>query len=482
MPGNRPGMLTAFRVQRVHDDDREGGGREFYFDEDGVVFGGKAWIKGGEPWFDVKAFGAYGDGVHDDDKAVQDAVSAVTAAGGGVLYFPKGRYLLAVQHMDAANGYCIFVPDNCIVLGAGRNATELLCGVADSDVLYNRAGSNITVQGMKLNGNALANNADCIKFLSTSGVNIFDVDTTAARMGVQLLGCTDVSIVSCHARNQVRDAALDDARGFSIGDLAPYTGTARVQLTNCKAFTSADHGFSIFTNASDVQLVNCHALSCAGSGFRIANSLVQITNGFARGNNIGFDVIESSGSRIFGHAVANRQYGLRVLGTQRALFDMICRDNSVETANTYSGVYVGDSGAVYSILNVFRLISNNTVATGQKYGYEEVSNSGNNKVDGSLQNNQTGPGVFAATTIKRNIIGYVTEAKGTAYVLSGVTSGVVTHGLAVTPVAQDVLITPVTWGSAGKYFLSTLNASQFTVNVNADPTLTAVFGWHAAVL
>jgi hypothetical protein len=42
--------------------------------------------------FDVKMFGAVGDGVHDDTAAVQAAYQGLVANGGGNLYFPPGIY------------------------------------------------------------------------------------------------------------------------------------------------------------------------------------------------------------------------------------------------------------------------------------------------------------------------------------------------------------------------------------------------------
>jgi hypothetical protein len=42
--------------------------------------------------FNVRAYGATGDGVTPDENAIQNAINAVTAAGGGRLFFPPGTY------------------------------------------------------------------------------------------------------------------------------------------------------------------------------------------------------------------------------------------------------------------------------------------------------------------------------------------------------------------------------------------------------
>ena len=50
--------------------------------------------KGGQ-FFNVKAYGAVGNGTADDTSAVNAALAAAYAAGGGVIYFPPGTYLIA---------------------------------------------------------------------------------------------------------------------------------------------------------------------------------------------------------------------------------------------------------------------------------------------------------------------------------------------------------------------------------------------------
>src|ERR1035438_1020295 len=47
----------------------------------------------GRSLFDVRRHGAKGDGISKDTAAIQTAIDACTAAGGGVVYLPPGRYL-----------------------------------------------------------------------------------------------------------------------------------------------------------------------------------------------------------------------------------------------------------------------------------------------------------------------------------------------------------------------------------------------------
>lgn len=43
-------------------------------------------------WFNVKDYGALGDGTTDDTTAIQDTIDACVAANGGTIYFPRGIY------------------------------------------------------------------------------------------------------------------------------------------------------------------------------------------------------------------------------------------------------------------------------------------------------------------------------------------------------------------------------------------------------
>jgi polygalacturonase len=80
--------------------------------------------------FNVKSYGALGNGVHDDDPAINSAVAAAKAArAGSVVYFPAGTYLLysgadAHTHIDLSGA------TNLTVQGDSTTNTLLVSGDA----------------------------------------------------------------------------------------------------------------------------------------------------------------------------------------------------------------------------------------------------------------------------------------------------------------------------------------------------------------
>lgn len=70
--------------------------------------------------FNVKEYGALGDGVALDSKAIQRAIDACAAVGGGTVYIPEGRYLCGTihfksnVHMWLDKGATILGSTNCL--------------------------------------------------------------------------------------------------------------------------------------------------------------------------------------------------------------------------------------------------------------------------------------------------------------------------------------------------------------------------------
>lgn len=89
----------------------------------------------------VKQFGAKGDGITDDRKAIQDAIDYVASVGGGKVSFPKGIYLLNSLH-PVHDAQLFITSSNITLEGVGHTLSKLKAGsYADSMLLLGHATS-----------------------------------------------------------------------------------------------------------------------------------------------------------------------------------------------------------------------------------------------------------------------------------------------------------------------------------------------------
>ena len=142
------------------------------------------------------------------------------------------------------------------------------------------------------------------------------------------------------------------------------------------------------------------------------------------------------------------------------------------------------SDGVRSVGNTRLLVVGSALVGNGAFGINESSGGTDNIFEGNVFNgNSSGPVAQLGNSIARNNAGYKTANSGTATLVNGQTTIVVTHGLDVTPVAGDIMLTPMeSLGSASEFFIDTYTATQFTIHVDVDPTQDVDFAWKAVVL
>ena len=72
--------------------------------------------------FDVRDYGAKGDGVALDSPAINAAIDAAAAAGGGTVLLPAGRYLSFSIRLKS---YCIYI----VVCSGCRSECAIKCSI-----------------------------------------------------------------------------------------------------------------------------------------------------------------------------------------------------------------------------------------------------------------------------------------------------------------------------------------------------------------
>lgn len=166
-------------------------------------------------------------------------------------------------------------------------------------------------------------------------------------------------------------------------------------------------------------------------------------------------LIYSSGTGLFNHLKVN--------------------DNLI--ANSASTIVRTDTAAKLNHVHIDgnKIISANYIFAG---GMDDVRLT-NNIFDAMNAFDDSNP----TNVVVRDNAGYVTENSGTDTIPSASTSKVVTHGLAVTPAAGDVMVTPMeSLGNASFFWVDTYTSTQFTINTNAAPGADTDFAWKAIVL
>lgn len=206
----------------------------------------------GSPWFDVKRYGAVGDGVTDDGTAIQNTINAVPASGGTV-YFPAGTFLFATGLTATANRNIRFV-------GSGKKATILSYTGAGIALTLGSAGSpgsqdGLEIHSLKILGTGAATvGIDLIIFNCFLLKNVF-VSGFSAGPAVRINGSNSGSCVAC------------DFSTNSIGIQFVSNGVFGANLNNIIACQMSTNGTAIQSTggAFQVNITGCGIVATTAS-------------------------------------------------------------------------------------------------------------------------------------------------------------------------------------------------------------------------
>jgi len=124
---------------------------------DHTISGGTIAVLQTEGSVNVKQYGAVGDGVADDTAAIQAAADAVSASGGGVVYYPAGTYLVSrgITTTDSGTQHLAIRLNNFVYhKGAGIDATKIhLADGSDCHVFYQFQADHCGVSDMTIDAN-----------------------------------------------------------------------------------------------------------------------------------------------------------------------------------------------------------------------------------------------------------------------------------------------------------------------------------------
>lgn len=226
-------------------------------------------------WYNIKNYGATGDGKTVDTKSINDAIDAAAKAGGGTVLLPAGTYLSYSIHLKS--NICLYIDQGCVLLAADSaaggkydtpepNAFDKFQDYGHShwynSLIWGENLENISIIGPGIiNGKGLVRNASerrpvgnkaiSLKLcrgvilkdftmlngghfaILATGVDNFTIDNLKMdtnRDGMDIDCCTNVRISNCTINSPYDDAIVLKS-SYALG----YNrATQNVTITNCQ--------------------------------------------------------------------------------------------------------------------------------------------------------------------------------------------------------------------------------------------------------
>lgn len=463
--------------------------------------------------YNVKAYGAIGDGVTDDTSSIQ---SAARAAAGGVLLFPAGSYKISSS---------ITLGDRTAVVGVG-SASRVSASTSNlgaqvgvfnvSNVSHIRFADLVIESGSTANGISFHGCNDVAverctiyqeregtQFHNVACIGIYDdgsgsagsaknfriVNNTfyPAHLGTLVQGASNYTLQSIVHTNNIYDCSNNsvgdgvikfdwNVKDFVISDNVidgkniaeeainvqegAYSGSVRGNVaSNMKERGIVLQEGQTALSVQDVIISENVINNCVLSGIEIApNGNSVFSNIKIRGNSI-----TSVGAN-----------GIRA--STKTVDDLEIADNSILEHKSY-GMLVGTPDAVIA-RNTVRTSTNDAdseslrlTATGIKVRENKLFSTNNS-------NNTISNSVAIGTLEFINNVGLKSEATGNASIPAGSTSTVVSHGLHVTPNQAHVQVQSFNSSAASSpFWIDSVGATTFSINVKTAPTQEAAYSW-----
>jgi hypothetical protein len=206
-------------------------------------------------------FGAVGDGITVDGPAIQAAVDYVGSVGGGVVYFPKGTYLI--------DGPITVTASNTSLVGSGRTVTRLLSSVTTGNMIeIALSATRATVASMTIDRQTIATAGAGIYAYSATGIGNH-MDFRDLYVYRQFRGM----YLGPQSWGEIRNVIVDVSSGDGIFITNnTENGACQWQLTNVLVQKAGGHAFWVYSQATGPtqitlgQWTNVASFACTGSG------------------------------------------------------------------------------------------------------------------------------------------------------------------------------------------------------------------------
>lgn len=293
--------------------------------------------------FNVQNFGAKGDGITDDTAAIQSAIDAAAAAGGGQVYMPTGTYI--VSGGEEPSDGCLMLKSNVYLYGDGMGATTVkvadgsdtkITGVIRS--AYGEETHDFGVSNLTIDGNRDHTTGKIDGWFNGYIPGEAGYDSNVTLDSVEIKDCSGYGF-DPHEQtvNMVIKNSVSHGNGLD-GFVADFLSDSTFE--NNVAYDNDRHGFNVVTSTHDFTMTNNVAYNNGGNGIVVQRgsenipspSNITITGGEVYGNGAEGVLIKLSSDVTVSDVDIhdNTSAGIRIYGSNHVeIIDNTLSNNSL---------------------------------------------------------------------------------------------------------------------------------------------------------
>lgn len=296
--------------------------------------------------FNVQNFGAKGDGITDDTAAIQSAIDAAAAAGGGQVYVPTGTYI--VSGGEEPSDGCLMLKSNVYLYGDGMGETSIkVADGSDTKITgiirsaYGEETHDFGVSHLTIDGNRDNTTGKIDGWFNGYIPGEEGYDSNVILDSVEIKDCSGYGF-DPHEQtvNMVIKNSVSHGNGLD-GFVADFLSDSTFE--NNVAYDNDRHGFNVVTSTHDFTLTNNVAYNNGGNGIVVQRgsedipspSNITITGGEVYGNGgEGVLIKLSSDVTVSGVDIHdNASAGIRIYGSNHVeVTDNTLNNNALGSA------------------------------------------------------------------------------------------------------------------------------------------------------
>lgn len=254
-------------------------------------------------FYNIKTYGAKGDGVTIDTKAIEKAIDAAAAAGGGTVLFPAGNYLSVTIHLKSNVGLYLDQGSTLIAADKGYDLPEKNDNETFQDYGHSHFNNSLIV-GRNLENIAITGPGKILGrgLLRTSTRNEAD-ENGQGNKTISLRLCRNVTLKDFTVQHGgwfvllltgVDNMTIDNIKMDTNRDGMDIISCKNVRVSNCTVNSPQDDGICLksdfalnyFRVTENVTITNCF-VSGYDEGSLLDGTYKRDPNAVMKGNPIG---------------------------------------------------------------------------------------------------------------------------------------------------------------------------------------------------